>query len=69
MAAKTIKNGAYDFIPKPFKLEELEAIIHRALEQYTLIRQLGIFRGLILALITSIPFWLFLGIILTLVKR
>jgi DNA-binding response OmpR family regulator len=69
LAVKTIKNGAYDFIPKPFKLEELEAIIHRALEQYTLIRQLGIFRGLTLALITSIPFWLFLGIILTLVKR
>jgi DNA-binding NtrC family response regulator len=46
LAVKTIKNGAYDFIPKPFKLEELEAIIHRALEQYTLIRQLGIFRGL-----------------------
>ena len=69
LAVKTIKNDAYDFIPKPLKLEELEAIIHKALEQYTLIRQLGIFRGLTLALITLIPFCLFLGIILAIVKR
>ena len=66
-AVKAIKNGAYDFIPKPFKPEELDVIINRALERHTLFKQLGIFRGLTLALIISVPFWLALGIILTIV--
>jgi DNA-binding NtrC family response regulator len=30
-AVKAIKNGAYDFIPKPVKMDELEVIIDRAL--------------------------------------
>lgn len=63
-AVAAIKKGAYDFIPKPFKMEELEVIINRALEHHTLLRQLGLFRGLTLALIISVPFWLVLGIIL-----
>ena len=68
-AVRAIKNGAYDFIPKPFKLDELEVVIKRALERYSLFRQLGIFRGLTLALIISVPFWLILGIVLALVWR
>jgi DNA-binding response OmpR family regulator len=68
-AVRAIKNGAYDFIPKPFKLDELEVIIKRALERHTLFRQLGIFRGLTLALIISVPFWLILGIVLALVWK
>jgi DNA-binding NtrC family response regulator len=59
-----VKKGAYDFIPKPINLESLELIIHRALEKHTLFKQLGIFRGLTLALIISVPVWLILGIIL-----
>ncbi len=68
-AVTAIKKGAYDFIPKPFKMEELEIIVKRALERYTLVRQLGVFRGLTLALIISVPFWLILGIVLALVWR
>jgi len=66
-AVTAIKKGAYDFIPKPFGMEELEIIVKRALEQHTLISQLGAFRGLTLALIISVPFWLILGIVLALV--
>ncbi len=68
-AVDAIKRGAFDFIPKPFKMEELEVIVNRALERHTLFRQLGVFRGLTLALIISIPFWLILGIILALVWK
>ncbi len=59
-----VKKGAYDFIPKQIKLEALELVISRALEKHTLFKQLGIFRGLTLALIISVPVWLILGIIL-----
>ena len=68
-AVDAIKRGAFDFIPKPFKMEELGLIIDRALERHTLSRQLGLFRGLTLALIISVPFWLILGIILALVYQ
>ena len=68
-AVEAIKKGAYDYIPKPFKMEELEVIVSRALERHTLLRQLGVFRGLTLALIISVPFWLILGIILALVWK
>ena len=68
-AVTAIKKGAYDFIPKPFKMEELEIIVKRALERHTLFRQLGMFRGLTLALLISVPFWLILGIVLALVWR
>ena len=62
-AVTAINKGAYDFIPKPFKMHELEVIISRALERHTLFRQLGVFRGLTLALLISVPFWLILGIV------
>ena len=68
-AVEAMKKGAYDYIPKPFKMEELEVIVSRALERHTLLRQLGVFRGLTLALIISVPFWLILGIILALVWK
>ncbi len=68
-AVEAIKKGAYDFIPKPFKLEELEIIVKRALERHSLFRQIGLFRGLTLALIISVPLWLILGIVLALVCR
>ena len=68
-AVAVIKKGAYDFIPKPFKMEELEVIISRALDRQTLLRQAGVFRGLSMALIISIPFWLLLGILLAMVWK
>jgi DNA-binding NtrC family response regulator len=68
-AVEAIKKGAYDYIPKPLKMDELKVIVNRALERHTLFRQLGVFRGLTLALIISTPFWLILGIILALVWK
>ena len=68
-AVEAIKKGAYDYIPKPLKMDELEVIVNRALERHTLFRQLGVFRGLTLALIISVPFWLILGIVLALVWK
>ncbi len=68
-AVEAIKKGAYDFIPKPFKMEELEVIVNRALERHTLLSQLGLFRGISLALLISIPLWLVLGILLALVWK
>ena len=63
-AVAAIKKGAYDFISKPFKTDELEVIVERALERHAIRRQLGTFRGLTLALLVSIPVWLVLGIVL-----
>lgn len=69
LAVKAIKNGAYDFIPKPIKMEELELIINRALERRDLSKQVGVFRGLTMALIISVPVWLILGIVLALLWK
>jgi DNA-binding NtrC family response regulator len=66
-AVKAIKNGAYDYITKPIKMEELEVIIERAAVRYALSKQLGVFKGLTLALIISVPVWLVLGIVLAVV--
>jgi len=63
-AVAAIKAGAYDFIEKPVDFKTLEVIVSRALERHTLFRQLGVFRGLTVALIISVPVWLILGIVL-----
>jgi len=63
-AVEAIKCGAYDFIEKPVEREKLTLVVERALERHNLFRQLGVFRGLTLALTISIPFWLILGIVL-----
>lgn len=68
-AVEAIKKGAYDFITKPFKMEELEVIVNRAQERHTLLSQLGLFRGISLALLISIPLWLVLGLLLALVWK
>jgi hypothetical protein len=48
-------------------MEILEVIVNRALEWHTLLGQLGLFRGISLALFISILFWLVLGLLLTLI--
>ena len=60
-AVDAIKNGAYDFVTKPVKLEHLQLIITRALEKDNLQKQLGRLRGTVLMLLVFIPFWLFVG--------
>lgn len=63
-AVQAIRDGAYDFVTKPVKFDELDIVMARALEKYNLVHQLGFFRGLTLAVLVSIPIWLILGIIL-----
>ncbi len=63
-AVKAIKQGAYDFITKPVKLDEVDVVVNRALEKRHLVKQLDFFRGLTLAVLISVPLWLILGIIL-----
>jgi DNA-binding NtrC family response regulator len=38
LAARAIKEGAFDYLPKPFELEELESVVGRALETGSLRR-------------------------------
>jgi DNA-binding NtrC family response regulator len=63
-AVEAIKEGAYDFVTKPVKLDEVDVVVNRALEKRHLVKQLDFFRGLTLAVIISVPLWLVLGIIL-----
>lgn len=39
-AIRAVKYGAYDFVQKPFKLEELEAVLDRALDHAAVLSQL-----------------------------
>lgn len=44
VAVEAIKRGAYDFVQKPFKLAEIEAVLDRALEHARLLSQLEAYR-------------------------
>lgn len=44
VAVEAIKGGAYDFVQKPFKLAEIEAVVDRALEHARLLDQLEAYR-------------------------
>jgi two-component system response regulator PilR (NtrC family) len=63
-AVDAIKKGAYDYLTKPFHIEEVRIKLSRALEKQGLAYSLRWANGMIWALIISIPIWLILGIIL-----
>lgn len=63
-AVEAIKNGAYDYIVKPFNLEDLKIKVHRALATRDLQSSLKKINGILWALIISVPVWIILGIIL-----
>jgi two-component system response regulator PilR (NtrC family) len=63
-AVDAIKKGAYDYLTKPFHIEEVRIKLSRAMEKQGLTHSLRWANGLIWALIISIPIWLILGIIL-----
>ena len=63
-AVEAIKKGAYDYLTKPFHIEEVRMKINRALEKKGLATSLKTANGVIWALLISIPVWLILGIIL-----
>lgn len=43
-AVKTIKEGAYDYVLKPFKVEEIKNLVSRALEKHLLIKEVTYLR-------------------------
>ena len=63
-AVKAIKGGAYDYITKPIKFDEIEIVVNRAMEKHTIFRQLRIFRGVFLFFLFTIPLWILLGVLL-----
>ena len=63
-AVQAIKCGAYDYVAKPVKLEEIELIVTRAMEKHATFRQMRMFRGMFLFVLFSIPFWILFGILL-----
>jgi len=50
-AISAIKKGAFDYISKPVKLQELEVVIDRAVERYTIFKKIHIFRRLFFSLL------------------
>jgi two-component system response regulator PilR (NtrC family) len=63
-AVEAIKNGAYDYIVKPFNLEDLRIKVERAVMTRQLKSSLKKVSGILWALIISVPIWIILGIIL-----
>ena len=61
-AVDAIKKGAYDYLTKPFHIEEVRMKINRALERRGLTHSVKTANGIIWGLIISIPIWLVLGI-------
>ena len=68
-AIEAIKAGAYDYVTKPFKFEDVQIKLDRALYAGNLEKSLKKVNGLMWGLIISIPIWLILGIVLGLVWR
>jgi ActR/RegA family two-component response regulator len=44
-AVQAVKYGAYDFVQKPFRLAEIEAVLDRALDHAAVLDQLGDYQG------------------------
>ena len=63
-AVEAIKSGAYDYLTKPFHVEDVRLRINRAFENKALQERLKNIRGIVWALMLSIPIWMVLGIIL-----
>ena len=68
-AIETMKEGAYDYVTKPFKFEDVGIKLERALYAKSLEKSLKKVNGVMWGLIISIPIWLILGIVLGLVWR
>ena len=61
---EAIRLGAADYLTKPFRMEEINLRILRALESRDLNQQLRRSRILAWLLIGSLPFWFVLGLVL-----
>jgi two-component system, NtrC family, response regulator PilR len=68
-AVQGMKDGAHDFITKPFHLEDLRIRVERALLSRNLQKSVNRMTGMLWAVIISIPVWLVLGILLGIVWK
>ncbi len=68
-AVDAIKEGAYDYVTKPFHLEDIRIKVERILDIRKAHKSLKTMTGLFWALIASIPIWLILGILLGIVWK
>ncbi len=63
-AVHAIKEGAYDYITKPFHMDDIRLKLQRAISAKKKEDALKRMTGLFWALIISIPVWLVLGVVL-----
>jgi len=68
-AVNAIKEGAYDYLIKPFHLEDIRLKVERALSARKMENSLKSMTGLLWGVILSIPIWLILGIVLGIVWK
>jgi len=68
-AVNAIKEGAYDYVTKPFQLEDFRVKVERALSAKRMRKSFKTTKGLLWGFILSIPLWLILGIILGIVWK
>jgi DNA-binding NtrC family response regulator len=68
-AVEAIKQGATDYITKPFTLDEVKIRIDKAIGTKTLQGRLKSAQGLAWGLLLSIPLWLIIGVVLAWLLR
>ncbi len=62
-ATSAIREGAFDYLVKPVDMHQLTAVMHRALSTIELRTHLSTMRGMNVALLISIPFWILIGVL------
>jgi DNA-binding NtrC family response regulator len=68
-AVDAMKEGAYDYVTKPFHMEDIRLKVERMDNAKKTADSLKTFRNLFWGLIISVPVWLILGIVLGLVWK
>ena len=68
-AVRAIKEGADDYVNKPFHMEDIRLKVEKILGSRRQAKSLKTMTGLMWALIVSIPIWLLLGIVLGIVWK
>jgi DNA-binding NtrC family response regulator len=68
-AVEAIKQGATDYITKPFTLDEVKIRIDKAIGMKTIQGRLRSAQGLAWGLLLSIPLWLIIGVVLAWIFR
>lgn len=68
-AVEAIKEGAYDYVTKPFHMEDLRIKVERMLESRKAEKSLKTMTAFFWAVMLSVPVWLFLGIILGIIWK